>query len=121
MRDATYSALVFLSRDRYSTPVRVRMTDILMRELGGASYEYSTQSGESPLARLEFLIRVDDHTAVEDLPLDRLADLEAKVIEAARSWDDDLADALRDHDLDAQKNIARIADSMPRDIGRRTS
>ncbi|GAB3311207.1 NAD-glutamate dehydrogenase [Epidermidibacterium keratini] len=62
-----FSALVFLPRDRYSTPVRLKMIDLLMTELGGTSFEYSTQSSESPLARLEFVIRVPAEAAQEDL------------------------------------------------------
>ncbi|WP_228389286.1 NAD-glutamate dehydrogenase [Cumulibacter manganitolerans] len=108
-----YSALVFLPRDRYSTPVRLKMIDILMRELGGTSYEYSTQSSDSPLARLEFVIRVPLGSATEDLSPERFAELQAKIIEASRSWDDDLADALRDYDPVEQAEIERFADAMP--------
>ena len=108
-----YSALVFLPNDRYSTPVRLRMIEILMRELGGTSFEYSAQSGESALARLEFVIRVPQGSAAEDLSAERFAELLAQIVDAARSWDDDLADALREHDLEEQGEFERFADSMP--------
>ena len=108
-----YTALVFLSRDRYSTPVRLRMTQILMSELGGTSCDYSTEAGEGTLARLEFVIRVPEGSVAEDFSLDRLAELQSKIVQAARSWDDDLADILRDIDPAEQAEIERFADAMP--------
>ena len=108
-----YTALVFLSRDRYSTPVRLRMTEILMSELGGTSYEYSTQADEGTLARLEFVIRVPGGTIAEDLTERQLEELQARIVQAARSWDDDLADAVRDIDPAEQAEVERFADAMP--------
>ncbi|WP_134325116.1 NAD-glutamate dehydrogenase [Cumulibacter soli] len=108
-----YTALVFLSRDRYSTPVRLRMTEILMSTLGGTSYDYSTRAGEGPLARLEFVIRVPDGAAADTLTPEAVAELQAQIVAASRSWDDDLADVLRDLDPREQASIERFADAMP--------
>ena len=44
------SCLVYLPRDRYTTAVRLGMQDILVRELGGISIEYTARVSESPLS-----------------------------------------------------------------------
>ena len=49
------SCLVYLPRDRYTTAVRNRMQDILLRRLGGASIDYTARVTESVLARLHFV------------------------------------------------------------------
>ena len=52
------SCLVYLPRDRYTTSVRNRMQEILMRQLGGASIDYTARVSESVLARLFFVLRM---------------------------------------------------------------
>ena len=52
------SCLVYLPRDRYTTAVRNRMQDILLRRLGGASIDYTARVTESVLARLHFVVRM---------------------------------------------------------------
>ena len=59
------SCLVFLPRDRYTTSVRRRMEDILLRALGGASIEYTARVTESVLARLHFVVRMPVGKAYE--------------------------------------------------------
>ena len=46
------SCVVYLPRDRYTTPVRLRTQEILREALHGETVEYSATVGESPLARL---------------------------------------------------------------------
>ncbi len=88
------SALVYLPRDRFNTQVRLKMQDILLRELGGGSIDYTLRSTESALARLHFVVRMPPG---EELP--RHIDdehIEQLLTEATRQWDDDFADALVD-------------------------
>ncbi len=89
-----YSALVYLPRDRYTTAVRLRLQEVLMQALDGVSVEYTAWSTESVLARLHFVIRIPkDSVAAEDL--DTTAEqLQERLVRAARSWGDDLTDAL---------------------------
>jgi glutamate dehydrogenase len=88
------SALVYLPRDRFNTQVRLKMQDILLRELGGASIDYTLRSTESALARLHFVVRTP---AGEELPRDIDDEhIEHLLTEATRQWDDDFADALVD-------------------------
>ncbi len=86
------SCLVFLPRDRYTTSVRLRMEAILRRAFQASTVDYSTRVSESVLARLHFVIRLP---AGARLPAVDAAGLEAELVEATRSWDEDLADALR--------------------------
>jgi glutamate dehydrogenase len=89
-----FSALVYLPRDRYTTRVRLRLMDLLMRELGGSTIDYTAWNTESVLARLHFVVRVPTGS---DLPVLSEADverLEAKLAEAARSWMDGFNEVL---------------------------
>jgi glutamate dehydrogenase len=86
------SCLVYLPRDRYTTKVRLRMEAILREAFAGVACDYTARVSESVLARLHFVVRVAPGTTVDAVDRD---ELEAKLVEAARSWDEDLADALR--------------------------
>jgi glutamate dehydrogenase len=87
------SCLVYLPRDRYTTAVRLRVQEILRRELHGVAVEYSATVGDSPLARLHVVVRAEPGTALPDVDT---RDLEAAIAAAVRSWDEDLAaDAAR--------------------------
>lgn len=89
-----YSALVYLPRDRYTTGVRLRLIDILKEELGGTSVDFTAWNTESILSRLHFVVRVEPGARLTDLT-DADADrIEARLVEAARSWADGFADAL---------------------------
>jgi len=99
-----YSALVYLPRDRYTTAVRLRLQEILVEALQGISVEYTARSTESVLARLSFVIRVPKEGAPPDVDVDELQD---RLARAARSWGDDLADALkRRYGVDRASNLA---------------
>ncbi|MYT32273.1 MULTISPECIES: NAD-glutamate dehydrogenase [unclassified Streptomyces] len=89
-----YSALVYLPRDRYTTAVRLRLIDILKEELGGTSVDFTAWNTESVLSRLHFLIRVEPGTALSELTDTDVDRIEARLVEAARSWADGFAEAL---------------------------
>ncbi|MFD7614656.1 NAD-glutamate dehydrogenase [Streptomyces sp. NPDC059828] len=89
-----YSALVYLPRDRFNTTVRERLTGILKEELDGSSVDFTLMSTESVLTRLHFVVRVapgSELTHLTDTDKDRI---EARLVEAARSWADGFAEAL---------------------------
>ncbi|MGK5548936.1 NAD-glutamate dehydrogenase [Streptomyces sp. URMC 127] len=89
-----YSALVYLPRDRYTTGVRLRLIDILKEELGGTSVDFTAWNTESVLSRLHFVVRVAPGATLPDLT-DADADrIEARLVEAARSWADGFAETL---------------------------
>ncbi|WP_327710890.1 NAD-glutamate dehydrogenase [Streptomyces sp. NBC_00464] len=89
-----YSAIVYLPRDRYTTGVRLRLIDILKEELNGTSVDFTAWNTESILSRLHFVVRVapgSELTGLTDAEADRI---EARLVEAARSWADGFQEAL---------------------------
>ncbi|GGT14987.1 NAD-glutamate dehydrogenase [Streptomyces chromofuscus] len=89
-----YSALVYLPRDRYTTGVRLRIIDILKEELGGTSVDFTAWNTESILSRLHFVVRVPQGTELPQLSDADKERIEARLVEAARSWLDGFAEAL---------------------------
>ena len=86
------SCLVYLPRDRYTTAVRLKMEDILASAFGAAGVDYSARVTESVLARLHFTVRMAPGHPVPEVRPD---EVEALLVEATRTWDEDLSDALR--------------------------
>ncbi|MET7901231.1 NAD-glutamate dehydrogenase [Streptomyces sp. NPDC005355] len=90
-----YSALVYLPRDRFTTDVRLRLTDILLEELSGRPpVDFTALHTESVLSRLHFVVRVQPGTELPDLTDADVERIENRLIEAARSWADGFAEAL---------------------------
>jgi glutamate dehydrogenase len=85
-----FSCLVFVPRDRYNTEIRQRMQDILQAAFNGASVEFNVRLSESLLARLHFIV----YTTPGDVPDYDADEIEARLVEATRSWSDNLYDAL---------------------------
>ncbi len=83
------SCLVYLPRDRYTTAVRRRMEDLLLRRLGGVSVDYSARVTESVLARLHFVLRMPASQPLGEVDV---RGLEKELTLATRSWDDAFAD-----------------------------
>jgi glutamate dehydrogenase len=81
------SCLIYLSRDRYNTKVRVAVQEILRRVLGGAQVDYSAVVDEGPIARLHIVVRAERGKTLVDPDV---AALEQAIAAAVRSWDDDL-------------------------------
>ena len=89
------SCLVYLPRDRYTTAVRQRMEEILLRQLGGASIDYTARVSESVLARLHFVVRMPVGEAMGEVDV---RGLEKELTLATRSWNDEFADMIADTD-----------------------
>ncbi|MFJ4831375.1 NAD-glutamate dehydrogenase [Streptomyces sp. NPDC088747] len=89
-----YSALVYLPRDRYTTGVRLRIIDILKEELNGTSVDFTAWNTESILSRLHFVVRVEQGTELPQLSDTDKERIEARLVEAARSWADGFGEAL---------------------------
>ncbi|MEU1540516.1 NAD-glutamate dehydrogenase [Actinacidiphila glaucinigra] len=89
-----FSALVYLPRDRYTTGVRLRLTDILKEELNGVTADFTAWNTESVLSRLHFVVRVASGTALPHLTERDVERIENRLADAARSWADGFAEAL---------------------------
>ncbi|MFD8154556.1 NAD-glutamate dehydrogenase [Streptomyces sp. NPDC059720] len=120
-----YSALVYLPRDRYTTAVRLRIIEILKEELGGISVDFTAWNTESILSRLHFVVRVPQGTELQHLSDADKERIEARLVEAARSWEDAFAEALNaelgeEHAAEAMRRYAHAfpegykADHNPR-------
>jgi len=84
------SCLVFLPKDRLTTELRLRIQGILAKAHGGKIAAFHTQVTDDNLARLHIVIETTPGAIPEvDLP-----DLEARLVEAGRSWTDRLQEAL---------------------------
>ncbi|HLV78583.1 MAG TPA: NAD-glutamate dehydrogenase [Marinobacter sp.] len=94
MREDVYgqfvTCLAFFPRDIYNTELRLKVEQVLLECLGAEDIEFVTHFSESPLARVQFTIRVPQ---VENRTLP-LAQVRERVVELAQSWRGGLSDAL---------------------------
>ena len=86
------TALVYVPRERYSTELRQNIQTLLMDTLQGQSSEFNVQLGDSPLARVHFIIRI--HSG--EIPDYDVSALRDRMVEAMLSWQDRLRDALHE-------------------------
>src|SRR4051794_35801512 len=84
------SCLVFLPRDRFNTANRMKIADILQEAVGAETVDWALRLTEWILVRLHFTLRLPPGTR----PSYDVDELEAKIVEATRSWDDELREAL---------------------------
>ncbi|WP_449064660.1 NAD-glutamate dehydrogenase [Planomonospora algeriensis] len=108
------SCLIYLPRDRYTTKIRIRMQEILLKALGGASLDYSAMIGESALARLHVVVRGERGRQLGADSVD-VGELEAVLAAATRSWEDDLAAAITElsSEAEAPRLVRRYASAFP--------
>ncbi len=98
------SCLVYIPRDRYNTSVRLKMEAILRSAFDGATVDYTTRVSESSLARLHFVVRVAQGESIPDVDVGAL---EKRLVDASRTWDEDLGEAARaEH---GEEEAARLA------------
>ena len=83
------SCLVYLPRDRLDTDLRLRFQQILTQNLKGHCADYYITVDSSVLARVHFVITLDDPQQLIDVEV-----LEQQLTDVARQWSDRLKDAL---------------------------
>lgn len=88
-----YSCLVFVPREIFNSQLREKMQNILLKSLNGYESTFSTRFSESVLARIHFIIKVKEYSEVSH----HFEEIEAKLIEAGRTWQDYFRDALVEH------------------------
>ncbi|MGE2835088.1 NAD-glutamate dehydrogenase [Mycobacterium sp. SMC-4] len=108
------SCLVYLPRDRYTTAVRLQMQDILVRELGGESIDYSARVSESPWAVVHFTVRLPEGSRPGDIDMSdtNQVRIQGMLTEAARTWADRLLGAVQDGTV-AQGVAEHYANAFP--------
>ncbi|QEN13516.1 NAD-glutamate dehydrogenase [Mycolicibacterium sp. ELW1] len=108
------SALVYLPRDRYTTVVRLAMQDILVREFGGLSIDYTARVSESPWAVVHFTVRLPDNStreSIDDSEHNRTR-VQGLLTEALRTWGDRLIGSARTGKID-QAIAEHYAEALP--------
>ncbi|WP_411373726.1 NAD-glutamate dehydrogenase [Arthrobacter sp. MPF02] len=106
------SAVVYLPRDRYTTNVRLRIEQELRETFQAVSIDYEARMTESALARLFFRIRLPKNADVSNV---NTAELEKRLVRAARSWSEGIAEVLREgRNAEEAKELAAIwAEAFP--------
>ncbi len=84
------SAIAYLPKDRFNSTLREAVGARLIQAYGGYVDSFEPTLGESPLARVHYLIADIDRA----LPEPDLAALNADVAALSRTWEDSFADAL---------------------------
>ena len=84
------SCLVFGPRDRYTTELRLRWQKILVDAFNGSGSEFAVLLSESALVRVLITVR----TQPGNLPAYDVREIERRLADAARRWEDDLQHAL---------------------------
>lgn len=84
------SCLVFVPRDRFNSDLRIAMQNILQKAFNALEISFTTYFSESILARIHFFIRINPQRHVTF----DVKEIEAKLVEVSRTWNDDLHDNL---------------------------
>ena len=89
--DRYFSVLVYMPREKLNTELRDRFADLLCGAVNGRLSNFYTEISQSPLARVHFILGINDGGPPDDLDFTAV---EARLIAAARDWHDDFYDAL---------------------------
>jgi glutamate dehydrogenase len=92
------SCLVFLPRDRFNTVNRMKIAEILREAIGADSVDWELRLTEWVLVRIHYTL----HVAPGALPEVDVDALEARIVEATRSWDDELQAVLHEENGEEQ-------------------
>ncbi|HVF64889.1 MAG TPA: NAD-glutamate dehydrogenase [Casimicrobiaceae bacterium] len=84
------SCLIYAPRDRYTTELRVRWQKILVDAFAGSGSDFGVLLSESALVRVLITVR----TTPGQVPQVDQRDLERRLAEASRRWEDELQQAL---------------------------
>lgn len=109
--DRFLSCLVFVPREKFNTDLRLRIQSLLQTAYNGTATEFTPLLSESMLARIHITVR----TQSGNVPDVDVAELEDRIVQAARRWQDDLADALLERGGEERGNslLRRYTDAFP--------
>ncbi len=88
-----FSCLIYTPRENFDSAMRQRMHDVLVEALNGTAAEFFVQLSESALARVLIVV----HVSPESIPAFDALELEKRLAQVARRWDDELDEALQEH------------------------
>ncbi|MBB5918818.1 glutamate dehydrogenase [Nocardia transvalensis] len=107
------ACMVYLPRDRYTTRVRLEIQDILVRELGGVSIDYSARVSESELASVYFTVRLPEPGTPVDVSETNRLRIQQLLAEASRTWDDHLRDEVAASTVLDPAVVQRYTEALP--------
>ncbi|GAB4392861.1 MAG: NAD-glutamate dehydrogenase [Gammaproteobacteria bacterium] len=84
------SCLVYVPRERFNTELRIALQNILFDAFQAEEISFTTLFSDSVLARIHFIIRLDPKKTLQY----DIKEIETKLIEVGRSWQDELREAL---------------------------
>jgi glutamate dehydrogenase len=85
------SIVVALPRDRFNSALRKRLQQLFLKRFNGSTVDYHLSLGETENARIFFTVHLEPGVQIPEVPYE---ELEEEVERLARTWDDDLFDAL---------------------------
>ncbi len=88
-----FSCLIYTPRENFDSALRQRMQEVLVDALNGTTAEFFVQLSESALARLLIVV----HIRPEAVPEFDVLELEKRLAQVARRWDDELYQVLLEH------------------------
>ncbi|WP_105168427.1 NAD-glutamate dehydrogenase [Pseudoalteromonas sp. T1lg23B] len=95
-----FSCMVYVPRERYNTALRRETQQLLANAFQSKEkVEFTTYFSESTLARTHYTVRVADNNIEYNVK-----DIENNLVEAARTWEDKLHDALLESAGEARGN-----------------
>lgn len=106
-----FSCLVYVPREIFTTDLALAMQDILVDAFKGLDCSFTALFSDSVLARIHFLIRVNPKIAIDlDVP-----SIERKLIDVARTWNDDLKNQLKNYYGEAEglKYFYKYSKALP--------
>jgi glutamate dehydrogenase len=106
-----YICLVYMPRESYNTETRHKIQDVLCSTLKAVDARFTTFFGESILVRTHFVLR----TNPDDSPAYDIKELEQKVIDITRSWQDGLTKKLieKHGETEGSKLSKRYVNAFP--------
>ncbi|MFN3232989.1 MAG: NAD-glutamate dehydrogenase [Alphaproteobacteria bacterium] len=94
------NALIFIPRENFNTALRQQIESLVSEIYHGEVAAFQTRLGDSPLARLQLLIRTEPGQVPEIDP----DELDTKIAALARTWTDHLKDQLVERHGEEQGN-----------------
>lgn len=85
-----FSALIYVPRERYSLALRQQLAGLLSQDLGGEQQESSAQFLRGALVRIHVIVAT---SAGSEIP-QSVAEIEANLLAATRTWRDGFSEAL---------------------------
>ncbi|KZY69836.1 MULTISPECIES: NAD-glutamate dehydrogenase [unclassified Oleiphilus] len=86
------SVLVYVPRDLFNTDLRLKLQNILAKDLNAEDIDFNTHLSESPLARTQFNVKLSETPPSKEV----YDSIRKKIMSTVVSWFDDLEAALND-------------------------